>query len=451
VAFFINLTAIVAVGSYLFFSKKGANRDPFSIVVPFTAVYILNYVVRGVDLYFGRSTIFGGDMLDQLEQLQKISILALLGYLAFYIGYSFKRKNTQGTFTKWLAAAEISLGKLTFYHIVVISVSLTAIVFLLIRAQVSPWEYVIHLNYYRLDVNNDVAYLKFLINISGITGILYYAISCERGQKKSITLLAVPFLLNFLFAHRHFAVFYLFSLLTVHHYLVRKFSLRAVFSLAIVTFMLNGLYGAYRDFVYVYPDLKLTWSALVDTYAGDTGFIGVVLSSTYLSGVHGFDSVSTIINAIDSGADYHYGWRFLVEPIAGAIPYTVWPDKPIPLNTAVNLLMMGAPLDYYDPSGSAGGVVGTVLGDLYWAGGTIGIIGGMLLIGLLYRFVDSLASSHRAFPVFIYSFYYPVFFMFISTIGSGLIRIVYFSIFLYFLYRVVRVSRPIQRRLSHVT
>lgn len=442
ILFILSQLLIVACSIFLFLSKRGSKGDPFSIVVPFTAFYVLQYVVKGFDLYNGRNMIFGGTLDDQPERLLFISTLALFGYMAFLFGYLLKKNGGKhGVITRKVNGAAISIKKLIICHEVMLGISVMAVIALLFLADVSPLEYISNLNYYRLNVNNDVAYLKFLINISGLTGTLYFAVCCEQGRKKSIILLLVPFILNFFFAHRHFAVFYVFTLMTVHHYLIKRFSLRSVLSVALITFFLNGMFSAYRDFKYVYPDKDLSWSALIDTYSDDAGFVGLVINQVYLAGLHGFDSVHMITNAVDNGESYHYGLRFLIEPIAGAIPYSVWRDKPIPLNTAVNNLMNGEPIDYYDPTERSGGVVGTVLGDLYWAGGITGILLGMFLMGRLFKVVDSFSSTKKAFPVFIYATYYPIFFMFISTIGSGLIRLVYFSIFLALIYFAVKANR----------
>lgn len=440
--FILSQLLMVACGLYLFLSKRGSNGDPFSIAVPFTAFYVLEYVVRGFDLYNGRNMIFGGTLDDQPERLLYISSLALFGYMAFLCGFILKKKGgKRGAAAQWVSGAAISIKKLIICHVAILGLSVMAVIVLLFRAQVTPWEYMSNLNYYRLNVNNDVAYLKFLINISGLTGTLYFALCNEKGRSKSIILLVIPFLLNFFFAHRHFAVFYAFALMAVHHYLVRRFSLRSVLSVALITFFLNGMFSAYRDFKYVFPDKELSWSALIDTYSDDAGFVGLVVNQVYLAGLHGFDSVHMITNAVDNGESYHYGLRFLIEPIAGAIPYSVWRDKPIPLNTAVNNLMNGEPIDYYDPTERSGGVVGTVLGDLYWAGGVTGILLGMFFMGRIFKAVDSFSATKKAFPVFVYAAYYPIFFMFISTIGSGLIRLVYFSIFIALMYFTVKVNR----------
>lgn len=434
----IELLAVVAISLYLFVSRKGAGSDPFAAIVPFMAFYVLNYIVRGFDLSFGISADYTGVLSKNADLLLPIAELVFIGILCFAAGYLLFRPIMK--YKPNSAGRQIvSWSRVRLIHVGLCIIAAVVIVVLVVRANTTPFNYIAELNYYRLNVNNDVAYLKFLVNLPGLTGILLYALACEKGKKRPWILIALPFFFNFLFAHRHFAVYYIFSLLTVHHYLIKRFKLWSIGSIVFVAFVANGLFGAWRDFAYVFPGETITLDGILETYSENKSFADVILYHTYFSGFQGIDAVYRIIDAIDNGADFHFGWRFLIEPIAGAIPYTVWPDKPIPLNTAINNLINGVDIDYYDPTDPAGGIVGTVLGDLYWAGGLIGIILGMFLIGMLFRFCQNIVLKRDAYSVFLYSMYYPILFMFISTIGSGLIRLVYFSVFAWFLYLIVTV------------
>lgn len=431
---------IVILILWLFFSKNGAAKDPFSVLVPFFAFFILTYVVRSIDLYYGRTLIFGGSLEGDIGRLLFISLLALGGLSSLALGFVSLKNIGQGSLAR-LNSVVILPKRVLAVHLVFLLMGAVSIVTLVVKANTNPLDYISELNYYRLNVNNDVGYLKFILNLCGISGVLYFAIATASKRKVSWFLILLPFAINFLFAHRHFAVYYIFSLITVHHYLKKRIPSYKVFLIAFFVFTLNGVFSVWRDFNYQFPERALNISEIFAQYSEKSSIFDVVFMTTYLTSFHGVDSVDKIMQAIEDGADFHYGYRFLLEPIAGAIPYSVWRDKPIPLNAAVNNLMNQTEIDFYDPTERAGGVVGTVLGDLYWAGGITGIMVGMFIIGVLFRLSYRLAHSKGGFAIFAYSIYYPVLFMFISTIGSGIIRLFYFSIVIYIMYRIVRVPR----------
>jgi oligosaccharide repeat unit polymerase len=435
--YLLELSLVVVFSWFFFRSRWGGQSDPFAAIVPFLAFYSLNYSLRSLDLFAGSNPDHTGVLAGNLSNLMPVAHYSLVGVLCFYVGYVFTRKIPKITNIPFKGGVSISLVRLKILHVILLIISFAAVLVLLLKAGVGPLEYVRNLNYYRLNVNNDVGYLKFLLNLPGLSGILLYAAVCENKKRIPWMLIVLPFMINFFFAHRHFAVYYIFSLMTVRHYLIYRFSLLKVFSFAMTAFLANGIFGAWRDFHYVFPGQELSLKKLLEAYSDNNSFIDVVLYHTYLSGFHGVDSVYKITSAVDDGAGYHYGWRFLVEPIVGAIPYSVWPDKPIPLNTAVNNLINRTPIDFHDPTGPSGGIVGTVLGDLYWAGGIVGIIIGMALIGSIFSICQNLTNKKTAFRIFLYSTYYPVIFMFMSTIGSGIIRLVYFTIFISILYLFV--------------
>lgn len=441
-AFFVGELGIaLLVIIYIFVARRGANLDPFSAVVPFMAFYFLNYIARGMDLFVGLSDDYTGMLSENIETLLPIAHKILIGIISFAIGFIVITSNKRAAEFLW-EGREISSSRVTQAHAFLLLLGFAACFILVVKAGTNPLNYIADLNYYRLNINNDVAYLKFLINLPGLTGVLLYSLACKNRERASKILLILPFFLNFFFAHRHFAVYYIFSLITVHHYLVRQFTLRAVVSFALIAFVSNGLFGAVRDFAYVFPGQDMTFDKILEAYSNSGSILDVILYHTYFSGFTGFDAVYKVVDAVDYNEGFHFGWRFLVEPIAGAIPYSIWPDKPVPLNTAINNLINAVEIDYYDPSGAAGGIVGTVLGDLYWAGGLVGIIVGMTLIGMLFRLCHNLIIRRNAFSVFIYSIYYPVLFMFISTIASGVIRLVYFSVIVALLYSYIVIKNP---------
>ena len=65
----------------------------------------------------------------------------------------------------------------------------------------------------------------------------------------------------------------------------------------------------------------------------------------------------------------------------------------------------------------------------------------MFMIGYLFAYIQRFAKMRTAFPVFLYSAYYPLLFMLVSTIGSAIIRLVFFTIFVVIIYILVEQRR----------
>lgn len=160
-----------------------------------------------------------------------------------------------------------------------------------------------------------------------------------------------------------------------------------------------------------------------------SSIIDVIITHTYSAGFNGFDVVDKMVSMVDEHqVDFHYGIRFLTEPIVGAIPYSVWPDKPSSLAIAFNNLLRGDAIDVYDPDQPAGGIVLTIIGDLYWAGGILGVCIGMLALGIFINSFYKMTQSKSLVLIFVYASMFPFVFTFAASIAAGFIRMFYFSI-----------------------
>lgn len=417
--------------------RKFAGLDPFHPFVAFLFFYNLYYVVRGFDLFNGTVTILGYNIYIGDERVAFICMLVLLGIVSLGVGYLLGDKIT--FIPSEYLKVPISLSKAREAHIYVSFISLIAAGFLVWRAGVSPLEYVSNLNYYRLNVNNDVAYIKFLVNICGLSGLLLYAVSKYQDEKINVIWLLLPFAINIGFSHRHYAVYYLFSLIIIRHYLTKKVPISAVLCIGLAMFILNGAFATWRDYKYIFPDQEFTVGDALDQYSQHSSVLDVLIANTYSASFHGFDAVAKIVSMIDEKEmDFHYGIRFLTEPIVGAIPYSLWPDKPSSLAIAFNSLLRGEPIDEYDPNQPAGGVVATIIGDLYWAGGIIGVCAGMFVLGVFINFFYKMTEMKSAVSIFVYAVIFPFVFTLVATIAAGVIRIFYFSMVVLILVSLVK-------------
>lgn len=420
----INVAVLTCI---LITHRKFAGMDPFHPFVAFLFYFNMYYVVRGFDLFNGALTILGDNIYAGDERVEFICMLVFLSIVSVGIGYLLGKKIT--LIPSEYLNVSISLSKTREAHICFLCISFIAAGFLVWRAGVSPLEYVWNLNYYRLNVNNDVAYIKFLVNICGITGLLLYAVYKYRHQKINMMWLILPFAINIGFSHRHYAVYYVFSLIIIRHYLIKKISFSAVLCIGVVAFILNGAFATWRDYKYIFPDQEFNISESLAYYSEHSSISDVIVAHTYRAGFNGFDTVDKMVSMVDENqVDFHYGIRFLIEPIVGAIPYSVWPDKPSSLAIAFNNLLRGDAIDVYDPNQPAGGVVLTIIGDLYWAGGILGVCIGMLAFGIFINSFYKMTKSKSLVSIFVYASMFPFVFTFAASIAAGFIRMFYFSI-----------------------
>jgi oligosaccharide repeat unit polymerase len=430
----INVAVLTCI---LIANRKFADMDPFHPLVAFLFFYNLYYVVRGFDLLNGAITVLGDNIYAGDERVEFICILVFLGIVFLGIGYLLGKKIT--LIPSEYLNVPISLSKTRKAHICFSCISLIAAGFLVWHAGVSPLEYVRNLNYYRLNVNNDFAYIKFLVNICGISGLLLYAVSKHQHKKINIIWLMLPFAVNIGFSHRHFAVYYIFSLIIIRHYLIKKISFFTVVCIGALTFVLNGAFATWRDYKYIFPDQEFTISESLAYYSESSSIIDTIVANTYRSGFTGFDAVDKMVSMVDENqVDYHYGIRFLMEPVVGAVPYSIWPDKPSSLAIAFNNLLRGAAIDVYDPDQPAGGIVLSIIGDLYWAGGIIGVCAGMLVLGFFINAFYKLTKTKSVVSIFVYAVIFPFVFTLAATIAAGIIRIFYFSIVVLIVLSLVR-------------
>jgi oligosaccharide repeat unit polymerase len=126
-------------------------------------------------------------------------------------------------------------------------------------------------------------------------------------------------------------------------------------------------YGIYRESLYLMNG-NFSISVMYDFVIQRPEF----LFSIFLRS-KGADIVSVVIQEIDGLNGYMFFWPALFEALTIPIPSVLWGDKPEALSILFSKLFFGL----------GGGVSPTIVGEMYWHGGGLGVIIGLFIMGFI--------------------------------------------------------------------
>jgi hypothetical protein len=321
---------------------------------------------------------------DDLSFVSQLPLI--LGALTFFIfGYI---KGGAAAMTSG-PGRRLQLDLVLFLHSVFLFVGAAACAALIIRADTDLWSYFLYQNYFRLEVNNDVGYIKGLINLSTASGLLLY-LACSQSKKVGFfnwALLLLAFLMNLVFAHRFVAVGFLVSLAFAHHAFFARMGWWGVVKFLAFLLIFNAIYANFRDVMHAEVSNSIE---LHDVGAQGADALGFAVASFLSFQFHGLTSLIEVERLVDEGGlSFHYGWHYIYDIIFSIVPYSAYPDKFPPIGTIFNMRLRGDFGNVYDPQAEvAGGIVLGYVGDLYYFGGIAGVVLGSFVFGLFLRKVD---------------------------------------------------------------
>jgi hypothetical protein len=283
----------------------------------------------------------------------------------------------------------LQLDIVFYLHSVFLFVGAAACAALIVRADADLWSYFLYQNYFRLEVNNDVGYIKGLINLSTASGLLLY-LACSQSGKVGIfnwMLLMLAFLMNLVFAHRFVAVGFLVSLAFAHHVFFKRMGWWSVLKFLAFLLIFNAVYANFRDVMHAEVSNSIE---LHDVGAQGVDALGFAVASFLSFQFHGLTSLLEVERLVEEGAlVFHYGWHYVYDIVFSVVPYSAYPEKFPPIGTVFNMRLRGDYGDVYDPQAEvAGGIVLGYVGDLYYFGGLAGVLLGSFVFGWFLRKVD---------------------------------------------------------------
>ena len=281
------------------------------------------------------------------------------GYLFYvFVSFALRKKNAA-------PCNVVFLNKnINFINPTLLFASTLAVIAMLMKAGVSPLAYIQNLNYYRLNVNNDVGHLKIIINLFSLVTT---AQLLRKRNKINIFYFMISCVFNIFFAYRFAMAFAVFSIYLHVLYMRKEGSFK--FILYPILFVIAfSIFALWRDFNYGGNGESFL------NYYDVTGLYDLLLLLSY----HGlfahfiifyhFDDVLRYFSEYDN---FHYGAEYVLEFLRTIKLGSLF-DFGYTIVDRVNAHINGVSIETH-LSGKSGGVVLGIAGSGFLAGGYTGI------------------------------------------------------------------------------
>lgn len=363
---------LTAYLGYLFFRSRRGNFDWFEIVVPYGALFILSYGVGALFYAFLPGELFRRSLEPYLTPALA---LAVAGFLAFLLGYAVRgagivRSSPLG---RWRAAGT---G------------------FLLLAAAVGFAGHMAN-----VAVNRQMAVAGVFAGLTSAAGqfgfffIIAWYMGWHRmwspgrwtiGQRAAfVALCAMASIVLFLNVGTKEVVVTHGAIPIVAYWHVRR-TLPTKSIAALVLMVVFVVFPVYNTFRYTERGLD-TGSRLRQTVETTRRWdSGTYLEHTFLAFLGRMayvTSTAAVVRDVGRHVDYKLGETLLLAPVSVLIPRLFWPDKP----SIVIGREFGETFRLIHSRDRQTQIGASSIGELYWNFGTAGVLVGMFLFGILYR------------------------------------------------------------------
>jgi oligosaccharide repeat unit polymerase len=276
-------------------------------------------------------------------------------------------------------------------------------------------------------------------------GAILYAVHFMNRGKFKYKLRALLFLFlsivpAFFMGFRGLIILPILEYVVVYNYRVRKISFKRILPISIVVIVLFTSYGVVRELP---RGLNTDYESLILLVEENPELVySVVMRSK------GTEVLASVIKKLDETGSYDYGYKSLLEVFTIFIPAKLWNDKPEPSSIRFTTFFFGEDLDYSrgTQQDTWGGVSPTIIGELYWHFGALGVVLGMFLFGKFIKFIYTGFKNNlnNNFVLLIYAEVYPVLLMMAEAIQgylNGLALYFISWIFVYLILIPVTISR----------
>lgn len=202
----------------------------------------------------------------------------------------------------------------------------------------------------------------------------------------------------------------------VYHLLYKKVKLKTLFIMAILFISSFTFLGIYRT---IPPGVNLNFEQILSVVEKKPELAYAVLSRS-----KGTEVVASVIRKLEETGDYELGYKSLLEAATIYIPRSIWENKPEPSSVRFTTYFFGSSFNY--TRGIArddwGGVSPTIIGELFWNYGWLGVIIGMYLFGVFTKIFYKSFITNINYPsvIFIYALLFTTLFMFAEAIQGNL-------------------------------
>lgn len=416
------LTAIVPI-----LLEVRQNRfDFFNLKNPFIAYYLLQLAVSGlVTLSTGIPSEIGLDPLSNATAYEAAFGTAALGMLCFQVGYYWRvlRIPRVPGMMMWawipargrmVAIAYLLLGFLAFHLLMALNGGIA--------------QFLGNREAFRSSGLIGQGILIFPATaLMSVSALIYVLLSEKRSvgtTTKALSILALALVPAYFLGFRSALALAIVPFLVAWNYGRRQIPALRVFLMTGLLIAGFSVYGLAREL----PE----GVSLDPGSAAELIMERPELAYAVVSRSKGAEVVAAVIAKLDREGGYQFGWPAAVELATIAIPKVVWPDKPDPISQKFANYFFSDDLRFargYDQN-SWGGISPTVIGEMYWHFGIIGVIVGMLMLGRVARLIYCALRAnvtHKG-VVICYSVFYTLFAMSAETLQGYANGFVHYSV-----------------------
>ena len=360
--------------------KRKGSIDWFSVIYVMAGAYVLNFALRPMYLLTTGKTI---GILPYWDTLVEAMTYVLMGFggmlLGYYVAFGDKVAQWLPSFNfKWQFSP--SLGRVVILYIV----GFGARFVLSLESVSSTYMYY----YIALGYLTD-----FVLAISIINALVSPA---NRGMWRVfvMVLMALQLFYAFVWSSGKFALIEpVYILLICFHYLKGRLPFKLVVPAALiivgVIFPIVTMYRAQSPSAYSLPRITNSMEDLIK--GGQQSYSDLVIDSVMMR-PHLIDSLALVVKYRPPPDVLSGIGEYLRIPLYAFLPRAFWSGKPIDQG-----LIFG--IDYLGTRGGAS-IGSSNPGDLYSNLGLAGLVVGMFVLGLLYRFIyEYLIVKHRHRPL----------------------------------------------------
>lgn len=344
----------------------------------------------------------------------KLSLLILLAYISFFVGlHIFERvkvKRIKFIIRPWSQArtrfVAISLFLLGYFSLLV-----------LIMKNGGLTTFLTNREAWRTGGLSGQGFLMF--PATTLLGTLAVILTIRKknylreGKRvfRHLILVGLCILPATLLGFRGLMLLPILQVVVAYNFAVKKINIRKIVLVGMVFMVLFTSYGIYREFGTLDQDEKV----ILLTERQDLIF-NIFLRS------RGSEIVSRVIEKIDDNHEFQYGVQPLIEAATIAVPGSLWKNKPKPVSVVFSESMFGI----------KGGISPTVLGELYWNWGELGVIVGMFFLGVIMMLSKKFLSmsQHSDTAILLYAQLYSTFVMVAEAISGYINGLVLYTLFI---------------------
>lgn len=229
---------------------------------------------------------------------------------------------------------------------------------------------------------------------------------------KSIFVLIIALLPAFVMGFRSHLILPVLQFMVLWHYAYRRIQPGKLIILMALIVTIFTLYGLNRQIPH---DVSVSPSLLIDVVVENPELAYAVVSRS-----KGTEVVATVIDTLNRTGDYDLGWKSLFESATIVIPRAIWEDKPQASSVRFTTYFFANALllTRNNETDALGGVSPTVVGELYWHFGWIGVSLGLYFLGKLARMIYSTLQLNPTNPgvLIVYATLYTSFAMFAEAL-----------------------------------